>query len=472
MIFWIDLGVILLLVACLLLVCIFEFVNGSNDTANAVSPIIYSHSLKPKRAVLLAAIMNFLWVTLGWVGVAMSIVHLLPLDIISERWSTFWICVVVSLLLTAIVWNSWTRYLAIPSSSSHTLIGSIFWVGIAMSFLPIVSENTVSLNWSKITEVIESLLLSPIIWFWLAFVVMTLAYKFLKKKDDILDTPKKKESPELWLKTILIWASSWVSYAHGSNDGQKWVGLATLILICLLPSYFAVNPKVDVVSLKPDIVYIQNALGSEINAIPLWTAKDNVSRIQTHMNNLISAIDNPSSPRADIRTAILLIQRDIKDINWNVAWISQEQSSAIIATVNSTEFQTHLSALYNAIDFAPWWIILMISISIGLWTMLGRKRVANTLWKKIGNHKLNYAESTSSALITALTITVASRLSLPVSTTHVFSSSIAGCMMTGKKPWVQKETIKHILMAWVLTLPSTIVLSWTVFSIVWFIFLR
>jgi inorganic phosphate transporter, PiT family len=341
-----------------------------------------------------------------------------------------------------------------------------------MTLLPIVSENSVSLNWHKIIEVGESLLLSPIIGFWLAFTIMTIAYKVLKKKDDFLDTPKKKEAPEVWLKSLLIWASCWVSFAHGSNDGQKWVWLATLILISLLPSYFAVNPKIDIVSLKPDIVYISEALHNNIEEIPNGEAKDKALKIQTHIDTLTAAINNSEIPRKDIRSAILMIQRDLKDISSNSDMIPQAQASSLNATIASSEFQTHTTHLYSAIDYAPWWIIAMISISIGLWTMFGRKRIVKTLGKKIGNHKMNYAESTSSALITALTITTASKLGLPVSTTHIFSSSIAWCMMTGKKPWLQEDTIKHILMAWVLTLPSTILISWTLFCIFWVIFLR
>lgn len=468
MIFWIDIGILLLLAVCLGLVCIFEFVNGSNDTSNAVSPIIYSHSLKPKRAVLLAATMNFLWVTLWGTAVAMAIVHLLPLDVIAEHGTAFGVGVVISLLLTAIIWNSGTWYLAIPSSSSHTLIGSIFWVGLAMTFLPIVSETTVSLNWHKVIEVIESLFLSPIIGFGLAFTVMTIAYKVFKKKDEILDAPKKKETPEVWLRSLLVGAGCWVSFAHGSNDWQKGVGLATLILISLLPSYFAINSSVDISSLKPDASYIQEAFNNSLSG----TTSEESQKIQKHISELNTSINTSNVQKQDVRKAILLIQRDLKDISSNSNLIPQAEADGLKATISSTEFQSHTTHLYSAIDYAPWWIIVMISIAIGLGTMFGRKRIVKTLGKKIGNHKLNYAESTSSALITALTITVASRLGLPVSTTHIFSSSIAGCMMTGKKPGLQEDTIKHILMAWVLTLPSTIVLSGTLFSIVWLIFLR
>jgi inorganic phosphate transporter, PiT family len=471
MFFWIDIGIFVLLLFCLALVCVFEFVNGSHDTANAVSPVIYSHSLKPKKAVILAASMNFLWVTLWWIWVAMGIIHLLPLDVIAEQWSTFWICVVLSLLLTAIIWNAGTWYLWLPASSSHTLIGSIFWVGLAITFLPIVGQNDVSLNWNKVIEVIESLLISPMIGFWVAFWVMTLAYLYIRKKDEIFDTPKKKEAPETWLRALLIAASSWVSFAHGSNDGQKWVGLAMLILISLIPNIFAVNPKVTISSLKTDISYIQNSIQQNISLLPEWEWKNTLLEIDSHVNKLALTIENPETSANDIRTSILLLQSDLKKIQTSSDIFLQAQASWLENTLESEDFKKHTQNLYDTIDYAPWWIIAMISISLWLWTMFWRKRIVKTLGKKIWNHKMNYAESTSSALITALTITIASRLHLPVSTTHIFSSSIAWCMMTGKKPWIQEDTVKHILLAWLLTLPITIIIAWILFSLFWVIFL-
>lgn len=190
----------------------------------------------------------------------MGIIHLLPLDIIAEQGSTFGIFVVLSLLLTAIVWNAGTWYLGLPASSSHTLIGSIFGVGIAMSLLPLQTESKVSLNWHKVIEVIESLLISPVIGLGLAFTVMTVSYIYFSKKQRIFARPKKKEVPEFWLRSLLIASSAWVSFAHGSNDGQKGVGLVMLILISLVPSSFAINPSISRENISKNIVYIEHML--------------------------------------------------------------------------------------------------------------------------------------------------------------------------------------------------------------------
>jgi inorganic phosphate transporter, PiT family len=414
--------------------------------------------------------MNFLGVTLGGITVAMGIIHLLPLDIIAEQGSTFGICVVIALLLTAIFWNAGTWYLGLPASSSHTLIGSIFGVGIAISLLPIPTQNPVSLNWHKVIEVIESLLISPVIGFGVAFLVMTLAYRYISKGDTLFEKPKRKDAPEIWLRTTLIGASAWVSFAHGSNDGQKGVGLVMLILISLVPASFAVNPKVDIDHLRADIIYIEAALQESIVTLDQSMLQRDFQTAQKNVLALKILLENKNTLANDIRSGVLIVQKDIKNLTSEIVLVPQAEPSPLKARIESTDFQTHAKHLYSTIDYAPWWVIAMISISLWIGTMFGRKRIVKTLGKKIGNHKMNYAESTSSALITAMTITIASRFGLPVSTTHIFSSSIAGCMMTGKKPWVQAETVRHILLAWVLTLPTTMLVAGLMFSGLWYVF--
>ncbi len=471
MIFWLDVTTLISIILCLGLVCLFEFVNGSHDTANAISPVIYSHSLQAKKAVMLATFMNFLWVLLWGIGVAIGIIHLLPLEVISEQTNSFWIFVVLSLLVTAIIWNAGTWYLGLPASSSHTLIGSIFWVCLAISFLPIKTSQTVDLNWHKIIEVIESLLVSPLIWFWLAFMIMLISYRFIKRKS-FFSKPEKKEHPHIWLRSLLIGSSSWVSFAHGSNDGQKWVWLAMLILISLAPNVFWVNPNISNTEIKKDITYLQQTIQDDITKVQDDTYKEKLILAQNNLNTLSQDLDNKKQDGRNIRTSILKIQQNIKDIQNTSSIIPIANAWNTEMGIQSKTFKEHSDNLSSVIDYAPKWIILLISLSLWLGTMFWRKRIVKTIGTKIGNHKLKYAESASSAIITAMTITFASRLWLPVSTTHIFSSSIAGCMMTGKKPWVQGDTVKHILLAWVLTLPITIILWWGLFSLFWFLFLR
>lgn len=473
MIFGIEPWIFILLIVCLGLVAAFEFVNWFNDTANAIAPVIYTRSLKPKRAVVLAWILNFLWVIFWWIWVAMAIMHLLPLAVIAEQPVSFWIALVSSLLISAIIWNLTTWYLAIPSSSSHALIWSIIWVSVAMMYLPISWWELVSPNWGKAKEVLESLLFSPLIWFSIALILMFVSYKIIHSKRYFKNPKpdKKIKKPGARLRSLLIWTSAWVSFAHGSNDWQKWVWIAMLILISLLPSMFALNPKVDIESIKQDINYISwvvndidSNVGDESQKKMLKDVKENI----IIFNNLVEW-----NNRMKLRVHLLKIQKDLSYVNTtSFSFVNKVNADSVISKLQSSEFKSHISSLTNAIDYAPIWIIALISISIWLWTMVWRKRIVTTIWEWIWNTKMNYAQATNSALITAVTISTASKLWLPVSTTHVLSSSVAWSMVWAKKWWVQWDTVKHIIMAWVLTLPTTILLSGFLFSIIFYTFLK
>lgn len=300
---------------------------------------------------------------------------------------------------------------------------------------------------------------------------MLISYKYIRNKK-FFSKPTKKEQPSIWLRSLLIGASSWVSFAHGSNDGQKWVWLAMLILISLAPNIFWINPKVNITDIRKDVVYLQQTIQEDIKNVEDAPYKEKLVLTQNNLNILSKELKNEKKEGKNIRNSILKIQGNIKDLKSVGSIVPTANAWNTEIWIQTKDFQDHSNNLSKAIDYAPKWIIVLISISLWLGTMFWRKRIVKTIGKKIGNHKLKYAESASSAIITAITITFASRLWLPVSTTHIFSSSIAGCMMTGKNPWVQKETVKHILPAWLLTLPITIILWWGLFSLFWILFLR
>ncbi len=354
---------------CLALVCAFEFINWFHDTANAVAPVIYSNSLTPKKAVVLAAFFNFIWVLVGGTGVAIGIMKLLPLEKLASAGITFGICAVLSLLIAAIIWNFGTWYMGLPASSSHTLIGSILGVSLAMYYL---DSTSVTIPWGKVISTFKSLLFSPVAGFFLAFGAMHVLHLYVKNAD-FFKHPGRfwNKYPKPWIKYGLIGSSVFVSFAHGSNDGQKWVGLAMLILIAFFPTMY-----------------------------------------------------------------------DIPGIIWGTEAI-------------------------------PYWVIIMISISLGLGTMVGWKRIVITIGEKIGKDKLTYAQATVASIMTAITIQTASHFHLPVSTTHILSSGVAGTMAHEHGKWgLQWGTIKAILMAWVLTLPVSTALAWVIFLILNFLFVR
>lgn len=488
MIFWIDIGVFVFLIVCLALVSAFEFINWFHDTANAVAPVIYTKSLKAKKAVLIAAIMNFLWVMLGWIWVAMAIIHLLPLDAIWYQSTSFGVVVIVSLLLSAIIWNFATWYFGIPASSSHSLIGAILWVTMILTITPMNWYVKVIPNWHKALEVIEALLISPLIWFLLAFIIMSLSYRYIKSKYYFsVPSKKKKRAPKLWLRSMLISTSAWVSFAHWSNDGQKWVWLAVLILVVLVPSLFAINPKVNLDNLKTDISYIENSVNSiDISKIDK-SGQEIVKKTITNLSEIKIVLSSADVNKMELREDILTFQKNIKNLTIinlsgnnsmktsqaSIIWGKEVNNENWISLLNDAKFNDSVTSLSSLVDYAPWWIIALISISLWLWTMIWRKRIVKTIWEKIGNTDMNYAQATTSAMITAITISLASILHLPVSTTHILSSSVAWTMSSWPKAWwVQSDTVKNILMAWVFTLPITILLSFDIFFVLWFLFVK
>lgn len=487
MIFWLDIWVFIFMILCLLLVGIFEFINWFHDTANAVAPVIYTKSLKAKKAVLIAWIMNFLWVVFWGIWVAMAIIHLLPLDAISFQSEVFWISVVISLLLSAIIWNFSTWYFGLPASSSHSLIWAILWVTIVMMFLPINWNVEVVPNWQKALEVIESLLFSPFIWFLFASIIMLFSLKYIKNKY-YFSTPSKKHNsaPTRWLRSILIVTSAWVSFAHWSNDWQKWVWLAMLILVILAPNIFAINPEIKIDDLNKNIIWIQNNLNSINLNLLNETELNNIYNTHIDLNSIREKINSTwSYDKKELRKSVLSFSNNIKKLDLIFSNNTLASNLYIVSVVNSDNIieknlnksdltlNDNISWILKIIDYAPIWVVLFISISLWLWTMIWRKRIVITIWEKIWKTDMNYAQATTSAFITAITITIASKFHLPVSTTHILSSSVAWTMSVWpKSAWVRSWTVRNILLAWVLTLPVTMFLSGWIFFIMWTILVK
>ena len=229
---------ILLLVA-LLIALGFEFVNGFHDTANAVATVIYTHSLPAEFAVMWSGFFNFLGVLLSSGAVAFGIVSLLPVELILQVGSGAGFAMVFALLIAAIMWNLGTWYFGLPASSSHTLIGSIIGVGIANALMR-GRDGTSGVDWTKATEIGYALLLSPLFGFCMAAILL-LVLKFVVRNPALYAAPEANKPPPLWIRGILIATCTGVSFAHGSNDGQKGMGLIMLILIGTVPTAYALN---------------------------------------------------------------------------------------------------------------------------------------------------------------------------------------------------------------------------------------
>ncbi|QKZ11524.1 inorganic phosphate transporter [Spirosoma sp. KUDC1026] len=465
--FGLETDVFILLFISLFAACAFEFVNGFHDTANAVATVIYTNSLKPTVAVVWSGICNFAGVLLGGIGVAMGIVNLLPVELLVDQNVYHSVAMVLALLLSSIIWNLGTWYFGLPSSSSHTLIGSILGVGLAFSTLP-DSQGNSAVNWEKAIETGEALLLSPLLGFSMAIILMFVLRRSVPDdvKDSLFKEPKKNTEPPSWIRGVLIATCSLVSFFHGSNDGQKGVGLIMLILIGIVPFQFAVKPDMDPALLLPNIQAIQQTTAvldsnqlAPVNRARLTKTINELAELKTMIDGSTASGQIPNEKRLDVRRDLLLINSNMNKI---IEDEGANLSASQIATLKHSLSEE--SGLRRFTDYAPFWVILMIALSLGLGTMIGWRRIVVTVGEKIGKQHLTYAQGASAELVAASMIGIASGLKLPVSTTHVLSSGIAGSMVASKGiKNLQAGTVRNIALAWVLTLPVSILLSFTLY---------
>jgi low-affinity inorganic phosphate transporter len=463
--FGLETEIFVLLSICLLAACAFEFINGFHDTANAVATVIYTNSLKPTQAVVWSGLLNFVGIITGGIGVGMSIVNLLPVDLLIDQNVYHSIAMVMALLLSAIIWNFGTWYFGIPASSSHTLIGSIIGVGLGYAFLPDNKLGMAAVNWDKVKDIFTALLVSPLVGFSLAIFLMYLIRRFTSKevRKEIFGEVKEGQTPPLWIRAILIFTCSLVSFFHGRNDGQKGIGLVMLILIGILPSYFAINSNVNISEIKGDLVKIEQVI-AKIDTTSLGVEdKKKIAKISkslAYLSPLAAAGKMEEGKALELRKALLVVSSGSKKLldNENIA-LSDADKAILKASATKEE-----KGIRKLTDHAPFWAILMIALSLGLGTMIGWKRIVVTVGEKIGKSHLTYAQGASAELVAAATISLATVYTLPVSTTHILSSGIAGSMVASKGiKNLQSKTIKNILLAWVLTLPVVMTLSATLF---------
>lgn len=453
--FGLDPTLTFLLIACLFAACAFEFINGFHDTANAVATVIYTNSLKPWVAVIWSGIWNSVGVFAGGITVAMGISYLLPVEVLADQNVFHSVALIMSLLLTAIVWNLGTWYFGIPCSSSHTLVGSILGVGLAYSFIAEKSGSYV--NWSKAGDIGLSLLVSPLVGFSLSILIMYILRLTVKNKS-IFKAPRTNAPPPFWIRMILLLTCTGVSYSHGSNDGQKGVGLVMLILIALAPSYFALNANANLTKVKSEITFVDSVLHKAIRTPLAKEDSFEIAKIITISSNITSTMgQNPIdsldvNQKFEVRQDVIRLGKEVEKL--------RKSKTIPLSDSDKTILKTSVTGIKDITEYSPRWVILMISISLGLGTMVGWKRIVKTIGEKIGKQHLNYAQGAASELVAASTIGLATTFGLPVSTTQVLSSGIAGSMVASKGVKnLQVGTIKNIAIAWILTLPVTIVLA-------------
>ncbi len=408
----------LLLLLALAFVLFYEAINGFHDTANAVATVIYTRAMQPQLAVVMAAFFNFFGVLLGGLSVAYAIVHMLPTDLLLNMGSTHGLAMVFSMLLAAIIWN----------------LGTWFCGGTKKR--------------ARIHRIPED----------------------RKKK-------KGKRKPPFWTRIALIVSAAGVAFSHGANDGQKGIGLVMLVLVGIAPAGFVVNMNAsgyeitrtrDAVTnfehylqqhpeLPQKLIAMEPPLpaastdGTQVTEFHCHPANtfDAIARVKTMLPGNMESYEPLSvSQRSQLRRIMLCIS-DTSAKLAKLPGVSKEDQNLL---------KKLRSDMLSTIEYAPVWIIMAVALALGIGTMIGWRRVAMTIGEKIGKRGMTYAQGMAAQMTAAVSIGLASYIGMPVSTTHVLSSAVAGTMVVDGGG-LQRKTVTSILMAWVFTLPAAIFLS-------------
>ena len=433
----------------------FEFINGFHDTANAVTTVIYTRSLQPTPAVIFSGVLNFLGVLLGGTAVAFGIVNLLPVDLLVNARGGAALVMVMSLLIAGVAWNLGTWYLGLPVSSSHTLIGSILGVGIANGLWS--GAGLGGVDWGQCKKVGLALLFSPLLGFVVACLLLLLMKVFFRSPK-LYTPPEGEDRPPWWIRTVLIGTCGGVSFAHGSNDGQKGMGLLLLVLIGFFPLHYALT--VNEPNRAPRVLAAATAVREDYAKAGVELPKtiaDNLTVIETELKDKANFEELPrdKDTRWEVRQAISAVARDVKKV---------EADESVPAELRKSLAKARKEQFLPAVEYVPLWVVIGTALALGVGTTIGYKRIVLTVAEKIGKTHLTYGQGAAAETATALIIETASATGLSVSTTQVLNSAVAGTMVANKSG-IQGAMVKKILLAWVLTLPACMLLAGVLFSV-------
>ena len=468
----------LLLIIALLIALGFEFVNGFHDTANAVATVIYTHSLEPNIAVVWSGMCNLAGVLASSGTVAFTVITLLPVELILQVSSGAGFAMVFALLIAAIIWNLSTWWFGLPASSSHTMVGSIIGVGLANQLMN-GHSGTSGVDWEQATKVFKVLLISPVVGFGVAALLFLLA-KATIKYPELYEAPKGSMPPPWPIRALLVLTCTGVSYFHGSNDGQKGMGLIMLILIGTVPTAYALNHAVTPADVQQFIAASDSAgkvLDAHVDKTGLLgadarnTATDYIRTKQLQPDTILALRelvedlshevalyrefkDVPPSQQTNVRNDMYVASEAIR--------LMQKSHNPSFTPAENASLTTYKNRVDKATKFIPTWVKVAVALALGMGTMVGWKRIVVTVGEKIGKEHLTYAQGATAELVAMATIFAADNFGLPVSTTHVLSSGVAGTMAANRSG-LQMSTLRNIAAAWVFTLPAAALLSGSLF---------
>jgi PiT family inorganic phosphate transporter len=468
----------MLLALALLIALGFEFVNGFHDTANAVATVIYTHSLEPNIAVVWSGICNLTGVLFSSGTVAFAIITLLPVELILQVSSGAGYSMIFALLIAAIVWNLSTWWFGLPASSSHTMVGSIIGVGIANQLLNMRS-GTSGVDWAQAGKVFKVLLISPLIGFFAAALLM-LVSKWLIKYPSLYEAPKGNQPPPWPIRALLLLTCSGVSFSHGSNDGQKGMGLIMLILIGTMPTAYALNHAVSAHDIQDFIAASEQAghildrhvdpqgiLGPDARAEVTDYIRTQQLQPDTvlALRELVEDLNHevalyrafksvPAQDQTNVRNDMYVASEAIR--------LMQKSGKPAFTAAENDALSNYKSKVDKATRYIPNWVKVAVALALGFGTMVGWKRIVVTVGERIGKQHLAYAQGASAELVAMATIFAANIWGLPVSTTHVLSSGVAGTMAANGSG-LRFTTVRNIAAGWVLTLPAAALLSGLLF---------
>ena len=341
-----------------------------------------------------------------------------------------------------------------------------------------VKSGTSGVDWGQATNIGKSLLLSPVVGFVMAALLLIVSKELIPVKA-LYEAPKGTEPPPFWIRMLLLLTCTGVSFSHGSNDGQKGMGLIMLILIGTVPTAYALNHAVnsqqtqDFVAVSTQTAEMLNHYVSP-NAVigdPRTDLTDYIRTKQFTPNTMLAlreTVNGIGTEMALYKELKAVPQDKVRNFRNDMYVVSEalrlmnKTHTPAFSTADTAILVNYKKHIDNATKFIPTWVKVAVALALGMGTMIGWKRIVVTVGEKIGKDHLTYGQGAAAEITAMVTIGAADWFGLPVSTTHVLSSGVAGTMAANHSG-LQMSTIRNLALAWVLTLPVSICLAASLF---------